>query len=259
MLSAEEIQTFEQQGFLGPFTLDPGFLRDYKDTYCQRLITRFSKPMAGAVYSSLHLHSASFFNLMCSPPIIERVKSLLGPSVLMWLATAFTRPPKSPGVPWHSDSINQYLRGVHVSLAITNMTPANGCLQLIPKTHLYRASLRAASDAKLMRDSLVSEGARYADEIAPWNAPHSVVSMNLQPFQFFFMWGGTWHMVGENATSHVRVAAVARFARTDVTCKDYGFSDCVIADGRKLPCVLVSGQDDFHLNDFHDPPQGDIF
>src|SRR5262249_29699844 len=99
---------------------------------------------------------------------------------------------------------------------------------------------------------------RLADEIAPWHAPHAVKHMELRPGQFFLTWGGLWHGVGANHTKSPRVAAVARYARTDMECRDYGFNDFTIEKGEKLPCLLVSGKDDFGLNDIREAPQDDF-
>jgi hypothetical protein len=83
--------------------------------------------------------------------------------------------------------------------------------------------------------------------------------MELEPGQFFLTWGGLWHSVGGNESGKLRMAAVARFARTDFCVRDYGYDDSMIQHGKRLPCVVVSGTDTFHLNRTEPPPTGDIY
>jgi len=110
------------------------------------------------------------------------------------------------------------------------MNHTNGCLRLIPKSHLYRASLTRHPKIKGGADPT-----SYADTVAPWNAPHSVIEMELEPGQFFLTWGGLWHSVGVNESGKLRMACVARYARTDFCVRDYGYDDSTIQRGQRLP------------------------
>lgn len=180
----------------------------------------------------------------------------MGSDVLLWLAHVTALESRAKGRVWHSDIINQHVRGIHVSIALTDMNAKSGCLRLVPSSHLYRASLSSIEDIPGDDDPTALA---LADQIAPWNAPHRVVEMEIKSGQFFFTWGGLWHSVGTNHTEIPRCSVVARYARTDVTCTDYGIDDSKINDIKKLPCLLVSGRDDFGLNLILDQPINDIF
>jgi ectoine hydroxylase-related dioxygenase (phytanoyl-CoA dioxygenase family) len=261
MLSAEQMKYFATEGYLGPFDLPA----PQRDEWCRpaRL-----KHVHGVLHSGTlnkeqernqHLYSASLVQLVTAPQILDQVRTMLGDNVLLWVAHILSRAPGSGGQAWHSDSINQYIRGLHISVALTDMNRENGCLSVIPGSHLYRTSLWAHEQSKGLDRCDADSIVRLADESAPWNAPHSLRHMELSGGQYFFTWGGLWHGVGSNRTKRPRVACVARYCRPDFQCRDYGFRDDRITQGELQPCVLVSGSDDFRLNELRPPPTGDIF
>jgi len=258
MLSTDEIHQFERDGFVGPFTIPPDVFAEFGEAFQSRiahvLLGEQRSKMSTFIFRNQHVHSRSVYRLITIDPILSRVQSLLGPDVLAWTAHVIARNHGHNGQRWHSDSINQFIRGIHVSIALTDMNRKNGCLRLIPKSHLYRASLTRHPKIKGGADPTA-----YADSVAPWNAPHSVIEMELEPGQFFLTWGGLWHSVGVNESGKLRMAAVARFARTDFCVRDYGYDDSMIQHGKRLPCVVVSGTDTFHLNRTEPPPTGDIY
>jgi non-haem Fe2+, alpha-ketoglutarate-dependent halogenase len=255
MLTAEQLRSFERLGVLGPFSLpSPTAILSQGAQVSQRL-----SQLSESVKRQQHRHSRKVFELVTSAALMSDVTQILGPDVVLWVAHLISRAQGDRGQEWHVDSINQLIRGLHVSIAFDDVGPENGCIRFIPGTHMYRASLAALGDRRIIDpwrdDSLV----RLADQVAPWNAPHSVVTMNMRAHQYYFTWGGLWHSVGRNHTRTPRVQAVARFARTDVTCRDYGYRDDRIRNGGKLPCILVSGEDRFGLNALHTAPEHDIF
>jgi non-haem Fe2+, alpha-ketoglutarate-dependent halogenase len=256
-LTNDELKLFENQGYVGPFDLPQKALDDFGDLETITEVLNGELPQDAR--RNQHVCSRSLDQLATHPAILERLKSILGEDIVLWVAHVLSRPPNDPGQIWHSDTINQFLRGVHVSIAITDMTKANGCMKLVKGSHLYRASLSAAIEFGLIdgkNDQMLLE---YADKLAPWHAPHSIEHIELGKGQFFFTWGGLWHGIGPNFTSANRLACVARFARTDVTCKNYGFKDYNIVEGPKLPCILVSGIDKFGFNKMYELPNIDIF
>lgn len=278
MLSHDEIEFFERFGYVGPFDLPQADFRAFTDRRLDSIRRRVddgsiafygtqkgvdTKGQQGHLSHfqrrNQHLISKSLVALVTTPAILQRVSALIGPDVLLWVAHVMGRTPGEVGQRWHIDPLNMYVRGIHVSLAITDMTTDNGCLKVIPRTHLYRASPDAAIAAGTVAQHDDQEWVRFADAVAPWHAPHEVKLLQLRAGQFFFMWGGIWHAVGPNQTATSRVACVARFARTDMNCRAYGPRDNHIESGDPLPCLLVSGEDRFGLNHVHQPPESDIF
>ncbi len=261
MLSADEITDFERQGFLGPFSLSPASSEKFLSKPFLHAVSARLSPKGGLTGSdrrNQYLRSASLVELASDPAVLDRVEALLGPDILLWVAHIIERGPGA-GTPWHSDSINQFIRGVHVSIALTDMTKANGALSVLPKTHLYRTSLWAREEKKGLDRMSDEQVRRIADADAPWNAPHKVETIEISAGQFFFTWGGLWHRAGKNSTDSVRTACVARFMRPDFTCRDYGFRDDRINMGEPQKCILVRGRDDYGLNALTPTPAEDIF
>lgn len=249
------------QGYLGPFDLPAPVVEEFTSgAYLGRVEAVLGGRVVGREKSrNQHLYSRSLVKIVTTEAILDRVTSMLGDDVLLWVAHILAREPGSGGQKWHTDAINQYIRGIHVSIALTEMTQRNGCLSLIPGSHLYRASLWAHEESMGLDRNDIGAVLALADDAAPWNAPHSVVHMEVQPGQFFFTWGGLWHGVGVNATDKSRIACVARYLRPDFRCCDHGFRDDRIDSGELQPCLLVHGTDRFGLNDIRPHPTGDIF
>lgn len=265
MLSGTDLEQFFREGYAGPFDLPQQFVRPYTqpgflESVCDYFRTQ-SHGGATAFCDRLrnqHLYSNSLCTLVSEESLLSRVRSLLGPDLLLWLGHVAPRLPGETGQQWHVDADNRYVRGIHVSIALSDNTVDNGCLQLIPGSHLFRASLDAAASAALIdrRDS--RSILRYASETAPWKE-HAILPMSLRSGQYFVMSEGMWHFVGANITGACRLNVVARYARTDVTCRNYGYSDSEIDTGELLSCILVSGRDRFGINRIVARPSDDIF
>ena len=162
---------------------------------------------------------------------------------------AITRKPKSQGQPWHIDQINWQVDGVHASIAITDMTLENGCLQVIPKTHHYDLSQTALEAEAQLADANLWDGeamVALADRLHPENAPHELVSLGVKAGQSFLTKGGLWHGVPRSTSDQPRGALVARYMGPDIAGKEAG---------RPLPCVLIAGTDTQQKNTLCHPPQ----
>lgn len=75
--------------------------------------------------------------------IIDAVEAILGEECYHWHSKLVRKPPHDPGyVDWHQGHGYWYEDGclfpsfVTCTISITPSTPANGCLQIIPKSHL---------------------------------------------------------------------------------------------------------------------------
>ena len=81
-----------------------------------------------------------FFELARDEAILDLVEQLIGPDIVMWGCQAFCKPPgNGMEVPWHQDG--QYwpirpLKTCTMWLAIDDADRDNGCLQVIPGSHL---------------------------------------------------------------------------------------------------------------------------
>ena len=69
----------------------------------------------------------------------EAVEQILGPDILCWGSTFFTKEPRTPScVSWHQDLRYCGLSGddeVAVWVALGRVTEAHGCMRFVPGTH----------------------------------------------------------------------------------------------------------------------------
>ena len=250
ILKHSEIIEFERTGFLGPFDLPQSVIEKWNTANLSSIGSRI-KQQHRQVQRNQHLYSRSLVNLVTTDAILERVKALIGPDVLLWVAHVIEREPGARGVHWHVDRINMLTGSLHVSVALTDMNIENGCLRAILGSHLYRLEL--SGQKYLPGNEDISD---MADTVAPWHAPHQVTNLEVKAGQFFFTWGGLWHAVGKNISKSSRFACVARFGRTDVCLRNYGFRDS--KQWSRIPCLLVSGEDRFGMNIIQRYPQHDF-
>ncbi len=248
----DRITFFEQNGFVGPFTLGhPASL----DALHQAMSEALSEPQQAAQPAQnpvldrriAHITSRRVYDLATETRILADVADLLGPNILFWMAETIWREPghdghivKSTGQIWHVDVINAWIKGVHVSVAVTEMTMKTGCLLVIPGTHKYDADLPALEKAGECDLTDANSMLRLADRMHPENAPHQIESIEMQAGQYCFTRGGIWHGVSRNNDSRTRFGLVARFARPDIKVRDFG--------GNPIPCILVRGEDAYQLN-----------
>jgi len=266
MLSRHELEFFQRYGYVGPFDLPkeavgpylaPGFSKSVVDHLVGEVGVG-AGPFSDRLRNQ-HLFSRSLCDLAAEEGLVSRLSSILGPDILLWLGHVAPRWPDEQGQEWHIDADNRFIRGVHVSIALSDNSLENGCLQLIPGSHHHRASLTAAGRAGLIDRKRSSSVVAYADRVAPHSAPHRVVPMALRRGQYFLMADGMWHFVDRNGSREWRTNIIVRYSRTDIACMDYGYDESVIQPSAALSCILVSGKDEFGINHIVSPPTGDIF
>jgi non-heme Fe2+,alpha-ketoglutarate-dependent halogenase len=162
-LSAEELEFFDKNGYLGPITIySPDEM-----TELWRNAQRAALDRSFAAYPEVDKSSGApnIFNYdrhldmdllaehVCNRKIVDRVASILGPDVLCWRTEFFPKYPGDEGTDWHQadtfanasgkpqllwpgESEGDFGAGtLTVWTAFTDSTKENGCLQLIPGTH----------------------------------------------------------------------------------------------------------------------------
>jgi non-heme Fe2+,alpha-ketoglutarate-dependent halogenase len=189
-----------------------------------------------------HIHSDLVFKASTDDDILDRVSAILGPDLLVWMSQVICRWPGHGGADWHIDKVNADVEGVHVSVALSAMNRRNGCLQIIPGTHQYKVDLNKMAQRGECDLADASSMVKLADRIAPENAPHQILSIELEPGEYFFTKGGLWHGVVANQTLSTRMAFITRFM-----CPEF-------ADRTDHPCVLAKGQDMYQRKSLHSPP-----
>ncbi|MCQ6552224.1 chlorinating enzyme [Streptomyces sp. C10-9-1] len=160
-LSAEQLRTFREQGYFGPFQVyEPDEMTRSWKRERLALMDR-SKAVYGDEAASSgntnisnydrHLDSPFLADHVCRPQIVDRVTSVLGLDTLCWRTEFFPKYPGDEGTDWHQadtfanasgtpqivwpEELKEFGGTITVWTAFTEATVENGCLQFIPGTH----------------------------------------------------------------------------------------------------------------------------
>ncbi len=189
------------------------------------------------------------------PAIVDRVKSILGPDVIMWGSSLLTKKPGDIHC-WHTDTVNWDSVGVFVGLQGTSR---NSNLQLITRMHRSGVSPYdlftdgAFTDVRANADTPLADSARVLEAARKLNPSCELVQEDIRDGEFFLFDGLAWHG-SENKNPTTRVAVTFFFARPDADIQiptAFGAKPCWY--GKKPPCSLVAGIDRYRKNHIVQP------
>jgi ectoine hydroxylase-related dioxygenase (phytanoyl-CoA dioxygenase family) len=105
---------------------------------------------------TIHFRDARLLDFLLSDEVLDIVEPLIGPNIGLWSSHFISKPPyKGKATPWHEDS--SYWNGrvstmegiCTVWLALDKTTPENGCMSVIPGTHVNGFSEYEAVDGAI--------------------------------------------------------------------------------------------------------------
>lgn len=142
-LSDEQVATYNREGYL--IYPDPIF----PEAKFQKLKDHFEKKLSelppGARPEAMdvpHFGDSALFEWLFADEVLNLVEPILGPDIALF-SSHFISKPKGDGrrVPWHEDSaywntMLSPMEVVTVWLAIDPSLEENGCMQIIPRTHV---------------------------------------------------------------------------------------------------------------------------
>ncbi len=142
MLSTDQIAFYNSQGYLSPLQ---GISGD-RARWMQGELDRFEQERgmsAGSIHFKGHLVFKWSYDLACSPEILDAVEDVIGPDILAF-ASKFWIKGGGDGtfVSWHQDSAYFGLDPhdlVTAWVALTDSHRGNGCMRVIPESHLGKA------------------------------------------------------------------------------------------------------------------------
>jgi ectoine hydroxylase-related dioxygenase (phytanoyl-CoA dioxygenase family) len=122
--------------------------------------------MRGAVRHKPHLLFTWLNDLIRHPRILDAVEDVIGPDILCWGTSFFTKEARNPSyVSWHQDSTYWGLAPADVVtawVAFTDSNAANGAMRVIPATHKME---QVAHRDTFAADNLLSRGQEIAVEV----------------------------------------------------------------------------------------------
>lgn len=159
-LSEQELKTFADQGFIGPFkVMDPDEMTAVWRTERLALLDRskaiYTEEWAQSGNTNIsnydrHMDNDFLADLIMNPRAVDRVASVLGPDVLCWRTEFFPKYPGDEGTDWHQADTFANASGkpqivwpqdsgfggtITVWTAFTEATTETGCLQFIPGSY----------------------------------------------------------------------------------------------------------------------------
>lgn len=143
-LAAQDVQRFNEQGFLSPLDVfTTSEVSKYRDYFDELLRCAALAGWGSYDLNAWHVHCGGIWDLATHPRILDLVEGLLGPNLLCIATHLFVKMPHDgKRVSWHQDA--PYWpwtpsRAVTVWLAIDDVTPDNGPMTFIPRSHVHGA------------------------------------------------------------------------------------------------------------------------
>ena len=271
-----ETRTFEERGFIGPFTLwEPEVMSAWWKEQRRALLNPENAAKAAfnnPVNYDRHLDIPGLSKLVSEPAIVRRFQNLIGPDVICWRTEFFPKNPGDSGTGWHqveTYSIGEAAKGMleptersegvpcelTAWVAFTEATKQNGCLKLIPgsqRTWHYDEKARISWDNSRAENTFFGYNydALRIDET--WNPDEQEVAhVEMKPGEFIIFTARCVHGSNPNTTRKQRMGFSVRVVPTHV--RVYGDMTEFHEFGHhfdlaKHGCVLVGGQDDFGFN-----------
>ena len=142
MLSPDQLKFYKSQGYLAPLS---GISRD-RAHWMQGELDRFKQERgisAGSIHFKGHLVFKWSYELASSPEILDVIEDVIGPNIMVF-ASKFWIKDGGDGafVSWHQDSAYFGLdphEQVTAWVALTDSHQGNGCMRVIPESHLGAA------------------------------------------------------------------------------------------------------------------------
>lgn len=155
-LTKLELQQFDRDGFIGPFTLyQPDEMMNMHKTVRAQLFNRthapYDAPLDAAITNyDRHLDVELLTRHVFRKEIVHRLRCILGSDVICWRSEFIPKYPGDEGTDWHQADTFGHASGepqlvwpedeefggaINVWTGFTDATEANGCMLFIPGTH----------------------------------------------------------------------------------------------------------------------------
>ncbi len=151
-LTTEQLCFFNEQGYLTGFRVFNDEEVKQNRLRSDLLLERFIKEGKGSYAIDRYQDRfAAIYDLATAPSILNIVEDVVGPNIICWATHYFCKMPgDDKGVSWHQDCSYWALtpsKTVTVWLAIDDADRENGCMQVLPKSHLHGHLSFRESDA----------------------------------------------------------------------------------------------------------------
>ncbi len=271
-----EKQTFDQQGFIGPFTLwEPEEMTAWWKVQRKALLdpaNNARKVFDNPLNYDRHLDIPGLSRLVTEPEIIRRAQAIIGSDLFCWRTEFFPKNPGDAGTGWHqveTYAIGETSQGMleatdrspdapmelTIWVAFTEASRENGCMKVIPGSH---RQWRYDEKAPMKWNGAARDNSFFGynyDDIKldkSWNPDdEDVRHLEMRPGQFIVFTARCIHGSNPNVSNRQRVGFAIRVVPTHV--RVYGGMTEFDEFGHHFTldrhgCVLVAGKDEYGLN-----------
>ena len=243
-LSAAAIAQYARDGYFFPVSvLSPGEARQYRERL-ERVERDLGGPLRGVYRIKPHLLFTWLADLVRHPSILDAVEDVLGPDLLCWNTSFFTKEARSPGfVSWHQDATYWGLSEPEVTtawVAFTESTLANGNMRVMPRSH--RAPVPHVDT--FHPDNLLSRGQEITVEVDESLAADIVLEAGEMSLHHVLMVHGS----GANPSPDRRIGFAIRYIPTRIS----------QTGGPRDSATLVRGTDTFGHFELEPRPDADL-
>src|SRR5262245_39611426 len=243
-LSAAAIEQYERDGYCFPVRV---LSREEAGAHREQL-ERVERDLGGSLRGTYRIKPHLLFtwlaDLVRHPVLLDAVEDVIGPDILCWNTSFFTKEARSPGfVSWHQDATYWGLSEPDVVtawVAFTESTPANGNMRVIRGSH--RAPIPHADT--FHPDNLLSRGQEITVEVDESEAADIVLQAGEMSLHHVLIVHGS----GANPSGDRRIGFAIRYVPTRVR----------QTAGPRDSATLVRGADRFGHFDPEPRPQADL-
>ncbi|MFF0573604.1 phytanoyl-CoA dioxygenase family protein [Streptosporangium saharense] len=162
-----------------------------------------------------HFTDPELFRWLFDEDVLDLVTQIIGPDIAVFSSHFFCKPPRDgKSVPWHQDAyywretINPSTEAITIWLAIDPSTRENGCMRVVPGSHLTREAR--------YRD-VTRTGSVFDEELDAAQVDESrAVPVELLPGQASIHAAGLVHGSEANLSSSRRCGFTMRYISTEV-------------------------------------------
>ena len=242
-LNAGQIERYQAEGYLAPVpALSPAEAAAARANL-DSLLQRTGGMADPATRHKPHLQWKWVSDLVRHPRVLDAVESILGPNLLIWRSVFFVKHAHDPHyIAWHQDSAYWGLSTedeVTAWIALTESTVENGCLQVVPGSHLRPEIPHALQFAE---NNLLVRGQKALVDIPEGQARR----LELRPGEMSLHHVRMLHGSEGNASGGARVGLAVRYIATHVRQR-----------GWRNSATLVRGEDAFGNFDLEPEPRRD--
>jgi non-heme Fe2+,alpha-ketoglutarate-dependent halogenase len=245
LLTDAQIEAYRRDGYLSP-------IRVMSEAAAGKLRARLEAAEAaqggrleGGLRFKPHLLYAFLDGLVRNEAVLDAVEGALGPDILCWSSSFFTKEAHDPGfVSWHQDSTYWGLSEPDITtawVALSPSTPENGCMRVIPGTHTLGQLPHFDTNAK---DNMLSRGQVIDYQVDEARA----VDVVLRPGEMSLHHVRLIHGSNPNPSGERRIGFAIRYIAPHVR----------QLNGPHDSAVLVRGEDRFHYYEPEPQPASDF-